>query len=199
MDKHSPVGAPSGDNRGTRMEGGSFSLCPLPGSLPFSPECVSIKGTIRRRAGTLSLYCELSGSTPAVAIPAPAVSPVRKHALWEETCFEFFLAEKDAEPYREFNISPTGDWNVYSFSSYRQGMREELSFSSLPVTVEARRGLTCISLEVDLRKIRAAELALDACVSAVVKTTDGSKTYWALVHPGARADFHRRDGFVLKL
>jgi hypothetical protein len=181
------------------MNGRHFSLRPLQDGRPLNSEHVEIKGSIMRRAGGLSVYYELSGPLEILAIPAPAVSPARKSALWEETCFEFFLAKKDADPYWEFNISPAGDWNVYYFTSYRQGMSEASAFASLPLMLEARPGSLRLSLEVDLEKIKAAEQALDVGVSAVVKTLDGRRTHWALVHPGPRADFHRRDGFVLDL
>jgi hypothetical protein len=166
----------------------SFSLRPLQDGLPLTPENVEIKGSIMRRAGALSIHYELSGPLEALAIPVPAVSPVRKSALWEETCFEFFLAGKDADPYWEFNISPSGDWNVYHFTSYRQGMREASAFASLPLMLEARPVSLRLSLEVDLERIKTAEQVLD-----------GRRTYWALVHPGPRADFHCRQGFVLDL
>jgi hypothetical protein len=181
------------------MNSRSFSLLPLQDGPLLNSEQVEIKGGIMRRGGALSIHYELSGPPDVLAIPAPAASPARRSALWEETCFEFFLAEKDADPYWEFNISPAGDWNVYYFKSYRQGMSEASAFAALPLKTEVRPGLLRISLEVDLEKIMAAEQALDVGVSAVVRTLDGRRTYWALVHPGSRADFHRRDGFVLDL
>jgi hypothetical protein len=147
----------------------------------------------------LFLSYDLSAPSGLLAIPAPVESPARKDGLWEGTCFEFFIAKRDSEAYREFNISPSGDWNVYCFTSYRQGMREEPAFSSFPCSIGGRPGSLRLSLELDLRKVGAAETDLDIGVSAVVSSLDGIKTYWALAHPGSRPDFHRRDCFVLKI
>jgi hypothetical protein len=36
-------------------------------------------------------------------------------------------------------------------------------------------------------------------VTAVLQQQSGSCSYWALRHPGPEADFHRRDGFALRL
>ncbi len=174
-------------------------MLPLQDNLMLNSGQVEIKGGILRRAGALLIHYELSGPPEVLAIQAPAARPARRSALWEETCFEFFLAERDADHYWEFNISPAGDWNVYHFTSYRQGMSEASAFEALPLKTEARPGLLRISLEVDLDKIKVAERPLDVGISAVVRTLDGRRTYWALVHPGTRADFHRRDGFSLDL
>ena len=65
----------------------------------------------------------------------PADMPARRDRLWEETCFEFFLAVKNSPRYWEFNLSPAGHWNVYRFADYRQGMQEEPAFASLPFSV----------------------------------------------------------------
>lgn len=36
-------------------------------------------------------------------------------------------------------------------------------------------------------------------LSAVVEENDGTKSYWALAHPGRRPDFHHAESFVLEL
>ena len=37
---------------------------------------------------------------------------------------------------------------------------------------------------------------LQLALTAVIELTDGSKSYWALKHPGERPNFHHRDGFT---
>jgi len=36
-------------------------------------------------------------------------------------------------------------------------------------------------------------------ITAVLQSRDGTCSYWALLHPGPEADFHRREGFALRL
>jgi hypothetical protein len=36
-------------------------------------------------------------------------------------------------------------------------------------------------------------------VSAVIVARDGSRSYWALVHPAEKPDFHHPDAFALTL
>ena len=132
-------------------------------------------------------------------IPAPAARPVRRHGLWEETCFEFFLSIKDSPQYWEFNLSPAGDWNVYRFAEYRQGMTEESAFAALPFDVKQQSDSVRLVLEINLDKIVRADQPLEAAMAAVIQPAGGGLTYWALTHPGPQADFHRRDSFLVSL
>ena len=174
-----------------------FSLKPLP-SAYIMPH-LKITGYISRRSGTLAVSYELSGPLAKIVIPAPSDMPSRKNDLWKETCFEFFIAAKNSEQYREFNLSPSGHWNVYRFESYRKGVREEPAFSSLPFSVKREKDSLQLSLELDIGKIMPPDQILKAAVSAVIKYADGKIVFWALTHPGQKADFHRRDGFIIEL
>ena len=119
--------------------------------------------------------------------------------MWEETCLELFLGTADSGKYWEFNLSPSGHWNVYRFTRYREGMREEPAFTSLPFAVRMGPDALELPMELDVGKIVPAGKDLEAGVAAVIETTDGGKSHWALTHPGPRPDFHRRDGFALIL
>ena len=179
------------------MNSRSFSLKSFlsAGLLPY----LKITGNIVRHSKILTLSYAFLGPLIEVVIPAPADIPARKIALWEETCFEFFLGAKNSEQYWEFNLSPAGHWNVYRFKSYRQGMQEEAAFTSLPFSVERQSDALRLSLKLDLGKIILTDQKLKVGISAVIKPVNGELTYWALTHKGPEADFHRRDSFILEL
>jgi hypothetical protein len=172
-----------------------FSLRPFPSAHPL-PE-VKITGTIGRRDDVLSLEYELLGFTETIAVPAPAVLPARRDGLWDETCFELFLGIEKSDRYWEFNFSPAGHWNVYSFEDYRQGMREEPAFASLPFSVHLRSEVLNLSVKLNLEKIIPRDRGLKVGISAVLRSSEGECSYWALTHPGPRPDFHRKDGFLI--
>jgi len=172
-----------------------FSLKPFRGGEPLPS--IEIAGTIRRSADALSIGYAIVGDLSELAIPAPVKSPKRKDGLWEETCLEFFLGMKDSGRYWEFNLSPAGHWNVYSFASYRKGMREEPAFASLPFFIRTEPGAFRLSLDVDPARILPAGTAFVVAVCAVLRTVAGRTSHWALAHPGPRPDFHRKDGFLL--
>jgi hypothetical protein len=174
-----------------------FSLQPFPSANALPS--LKITGNIARRSNTLAIRYALLGPLAELAIPAPADLPARRNGLWEETCFEFFLGVKDSDGYWEFNLSPAGDWNVYRFAAYRQGMQEETAFPSLPFSVQNQSDSLRLALELDLEKIVQPDQALEVAISAVLKPKDGEVTYWALTHPRPQADFHWRDSFILDL
>jgi hypothetical protein len=174
-----------------------FFLKPFPGE--GNPAGIAIGGSIARSADTLSVRCEVRGDLSKVSIPLAAEAPRRQDRLWEETCLELFLGTTDSAEYWEVNLSPSGHWNVYRFDKYREGMREEPAFASLPFAVRIGPDALELSIELDGGKILPAGKDLAASVAAVIGATDGGKSHWALVHPASRPDFHRREGFALTL
>lgn len=160
---------------------------------------IGIKGTIGRRSNTLSIGYALLGNLSDLAVPAPVESPGRKDRLWEQTCLELFLGMRDSGRYWEFNLSPAGHWNVYRFTSYRKGMREEPAFASLPFRVRTRPEALRFSMELDIGKLVPKGKPVEAAVCAVILTVKGKRSHWALAHSGPRPDFHRRVGFGLTL
>ena len=179
------------------MNGRSLSLQPFS---PISPALnFKVAGHIARRGDTLSIRYDHHGPLAELVIPALADPPSRKHGLWEETCFEFFLGVKDSPRYWEFNLSPAGNWNVYRFAGYRQGMAEETALTSLPLSVRRRADSLEVALELDVGRIVSADQPLMVGIAAVIKRAGGGLSYWALTHPGPQADFHRRDSFVVEL
>jgi hypothetical protein len=179
------------------------SLQPFSGSGDLSgssdPPELKISGTLSRHSNTLAINYELSGSLDRIKIPLPESKPVRKNRLWEETCFELFIGIKGTDPYWEFNLSPSGNWNVYRFNDYRKGMAEETAFSTLPFCVTHTPDSLKMILEISLNKILPPAQALQAGISAVIKNNHGNITYWALTHPGPKPDFHQPDSFILEL
>ena len=132
-------------------------------------------------------------------MPLPVPAPSRRDRLWEATCVELFLARRGSPGYWEVNLSPSGDWNVYRFDAYREGMREEKALSALPI--RTIRGPAALRLHLDLAldELLRAEDALEAGVSAVLGHRGGGRTYWALAHCGPRPDFHLRESFLAHL
>ncbi|MDB9319068.1 DOMON-like domain-containing protein [Nodularia spumigena] len=178
------------------MKSQEFSLKPFP-SPEYLPN-LQITGNIARYTNQLSLRYQLTGDLNQVVIPQLSDTPERKPELWENTCFEFFIGIKDSE-YWEFNLSPTGHWNVYHFDGYRQGMQEETAFHILPFLVQKQADSFTLVLDVDLGKILVREQEISVAITTVVKDKNSNVTYWALAHSGVNPDFHLRDSFMISL
>jgi hypothetical protein len=187
----------------------SFSLSPFPA--PNLPN-ISITGAISIQMNILHLSYSLMGNVEDVFLPPTFVTPCRKDELWKTTCFEFFLAVKDQPQYWEFNLSPSGDWNVYYMDKYRRvGFREETSIQELafevqmtPVTMSSLAesnevGVFQLNAMLNLNSIVPQNQLLEFGITAIIQTTNGNETYWALAHPAPFADFHLRESFILGL
>ena len=55
------------------------------------------------------------------------------------------------------------------------------------------------TVRVDLLCPACAHVPLVLGLSAVVESIDGALSYWALMHPAAKPDFHHPDALVLEL
>jgi hypothetical protein len=167
---------------------------------PATPSSLveSIEVTFARIDGDrlwLRYYVEMP--LDSLAVPHEA-EPARTDGLWKTTCFEAFLRLTGSKSYVELNASPSSQWAAYRFGDYRVGMTE------LPVETPPEIGLDMseshFALEVDY--VLSAEWAgqpLALGLSAVIEETDGTKSYWALVHPPGAPDFHHGDCFAHKL
>ncbi|MEA5503070.1 DOMON-like domain-containing protein [Halotia wernerae UHCC 0503] len=175
----------------------TFSLQPF-SSTETLPN-LNITGNIARCNNQLAISYQLLCDLKEVAIAPPSNIPMRKHELWKDTCFEFFLAIKDSQRYWEFNLSPAGHWNVYRFDGYRQEMQEETALTILPFHEKQQLDSLAIALDMDLDQIIPAGQAIAVAITAVIKHADGEVTYWALTHRGVEADFHLRESFVITL
>lgn len=159
---------------------------------------IRIAGRVRRSRGFLSATFELHDPRQQVRIAPPADSPGRVHGLWEQTCFECFLAEYATPGYWEINLSPAGNWNIFRFDGYRRGMREEPAVDHLPVAVHREKAVLRVVCRIDLSTLGISRPWLRVALSAVIKSEIGAG-YWALAHPCSRPDFHHHQGFVMTL
>ncbi len=175
----------------------SFSLVPFVRNDLTSH--LKIDGWIKRVSGSVFIHYQLAGKLSEILLPEQSDMPTRKNRLWNHTCFEFFVAVKDLPHYWEFNLAPSGDWNVFHFRDYRDGMKEELTFTSLPFKIQPQSEAFQLELACDLDRIINDSNLLEVAVSAVVEGRNGAVSYWALTHAGLKPDFHRRDSFTLDL
>lgn len=174
-----------------------FQLIPFPA--PDLP-AISLYGTFSLDHPLLTLQYSLSGDLASVLLPPASPKPGRKDELWKATCLEFFLAVKDQPEYWEFNLSPSGDWNVYRMDAYRRiGFREETRISQLPFEFQKGSDEYSLAVSVDVMPILGADPDLQMAVTAIVRTRDNKETYWALGHPAPQPDFHARESFILLL
>jgi hypothetical protein len=145
----------------------------------------------------LKLRYELIGNMTKLSIPAPQ-PPAEIEGLWNHTCFEAFVAVEGERGYREFNFSPSGQWAAFGFSSNRK--RSDWKSARFPEIMIERDQVGCFRLEANIAgedmPSNVGEKPLQLGLTAVVESSDGNLSFWALTHPSDRPDFHLRDGFT---
>ena len=124
----------------------------------------------------------IKGDIAKLVIP-PAVQPRRTDGLWKTTCFEIFAAGEGAG-YREYNLSPSGQWAAYDFDDYRTGMRD--------VSADVELKVSCIDSCLELIAKIVAEFPNPILIglTAVIEETDGAISYWSTAFAPGKPDFH---------
>jgi hypothetical protein len=146
----------------------------------------------------LLLRFALSTAEPLV-VASPAARPRRCDGLWQATCLEAFVGDAAAEAYWEYNLSPSGDWNVYRLDGHRAGLRQEPYYSSLPFAISHHDHALSLELRCPLPPPLQHTAALELGLTAVLQEPSSRLSYWALNHPAEEPDFHDRRGWTLRL
>ena len=152
-------------------------------------------------SGILAVTFVLQGDLASLRIPVERPSR-QMDELWRHTCFEAFLMTGNGPGYREYNLSPSGEWAAYALGDYRQANDQQAGVTvdvSAPV-IRVQRSAQRLALEAEVPLeppplTRSIRLGL----SAVVEAVDGGLSYWALRHPPGKPDFHHTDAFALQL
>lgn len=169
--------------------------------IPFADEpqlrSISFKGKARWSGGKLELQYKLVHGGSELIIPSVKPAPERCDGLWQHTCFEAFVSQPGHQGYWEINLSPSGDWNFYKLTTYRENLQPEDDIQQVPFTVEQ----TSLGLElrciIPLDSVLDAELPVELSLTAVLEHSSEGCSYWAWKHSGKEADFHLRDSFTL--
>ena len=175
----------------------------MPFTLPAVPSnpvlAIEITGTVAFDAGAVNVVYRLNGATERVKYDALHASPSRKNELWRTTCFELFIKTPGRPEYWEYNLGPSGDWNVYRFTGYRSALQQEPLVTSISIGAEiVQSRLASLQATVALPPLLVGQ-KLAIGISSVIEDTAGNLHYFALRHGGAKPDFHDPAGFVLSL
>jgi hypothetical protein len=121
--------------------------------------------------------------------------------LWQHTCFEAFVAQDPTAGYYELNFSPSTEWAIYRFSAYRQAMAAVEAHHPPRICVHREPGRLRLEASIALALLPALRdsPALRLALCAVIEEVPPRLSYWALVHPAAKPDFHQPAGFALSL
>lgn len=170
--------------------------------IPFSREengQLAVAGIISRNGSCFTLSYQLSGDIGSLLFPDRVDEPGRRDELWRTTCCECFIRVAGTSKYFELNISPNGNWNVYRFTDYREGMGTAESVTEVECQTSRESEVFILHCAVQLDGLVERGDKVEIGVSCVLKHNNGTTSYWALSHPGPKPDFHNPQTFTLKL
>jgi hypothetical protein len=157
---------------------------------PFT-KALKLSVSVKTSEQGIHLHYLLEGNVAEVLIPKKTRDARRLEGLYHHTCFETFLANRQGK-YTEWNFSPSGDWCVYYFEKYRVSDEKcedrASSFSGLEINEKKDQ----LELKVTIEQKDLYKFGL----SAVVESSQGEFSYWALSHPGSKPDFHDQSSFI---
>jgi hypothetical protein len=146
---------------------------------------------------TLVLSYALTGDCTRLKIPEERPQ-ARVDGLWQQTCFEAFLAPKDGPTYWECNFSPSREWAAYQFRGYRERADDGEMIAPPQIIVHQAADRFTLDTRLHLPHLLARE-PLRLGLSAVIEDDLGKLSYWALQHPAEKPDFHHADAFILEI
>lgn len=169
---------------------------------PDTP-CGAVAGlTVEARlAAPAVLVCDYTLHADTSRLRMPASHGGERHdELWRHTCFEAFVSVPGAPGYYEFNFSPAGDWAAYHFDDYRRGMNAVYLVQAPTLHVQLRPARLELFATVELAGLPDLDAArrLRLALAAVVEDQAGALSYWSLLHPPGKPDFHHPDAFTLE-
>lgn len=169
-------------------------------SSPWRPGDLSLFLDTRITEDYIDVRYTLTGPIEQVLLAKPTERPSRKDELWLETCFELFLRQKDTvAPYLEFNFSPSGDFAIYLFSGYREGVTRPVTPWIPAICAQMDGHCLTLSTQIPITAIRSllgANDGLEAGLCSVLKAHDGSFAFFAAHHPAEKPDFHHPQSFL---
>ena len=142
----------------------------------------TVEAELQRVPGGALASFRAIGDISRLVVPPPAPA-LRAENLWQSTCFELFVGEQ-ADSYREFNLSPSGAWAAYGFTSHRFGRRD------IEAHVEIETSLDNKLLSLTAKIESQFPLPANVGLTAVIEEADGNLRYWATAFAPGEPDFH---------
>lgn len=141
----------------------------------------------------------IRGDLEKVSLLTAPLQINRQMDLWNHTCFEWFIKPKGQNNYWEFNLSPQGSWNVFSFKDYRSKIeienRAHLLFFDRKITGTKQIDFSSV---IEFNSIfndkKISEFSMNIC--SVIEDKKQQKSYWSLIHLQNKPDFHHPSHFI---
>ena len=149
---------------------------------------INIQASFEIDNKTLTLEFTVTGELKKYIFNKPS-KQTRENELWKKSCFELFIAQKSNPAYYELNISPSTNWNFYSFADYKREMKEEENVSEPSIYSSKIDNEYRLSFEFDFyQEIKERELIFNLAVILLDKK--GVRHFYSINRKEGNVDFH---------
>ncbi len=157
-------------------------------------EQTTVKAIIELHDDKLMLEYQISGNLSHYHFPK-LTKQQRADKLWLDTTFELFIAPENSAEYWEINVSPSTQWNVYHFTSYKEGMKESNIISQPTIkTYEYDNEYRLTFNSTVPNEYFDHVLQINLCV--ILLDQKGVRYFYSIKRREGSPDFHDRDCFT---
>ena len=107
--------------------------------------------------------------------------------LWKKTCFECFFFDTNSDKYFEVNVSPDGQYDLFSFEKYRQKSSTPAPIEISELIIEKDQDFVSVSLQIK-HKLNTKH----SLFPTVILDTPSEQLFFALKHQDSKPNFHKR-------
>ena len=153
----------------------------------------TVKATIKLHENNLTLEYQVLGDLSHYHFPKQTKQE-RANNLWLDTTFELFIAPVGSDEYWELNIAPSTQWNLYHFTSYKEGMKESniISTPSIKTYVQHDKYRLTFNATVAHEHF---DQALQINLCTILLDQNGVRHFYSIERREGDVDFHDRGGF----
>ncbi len=157
-------------------------------------EQTTVTATIELHDNQLTLEYQIQGNMSQYHFPKQTKQE-RANELWLDTTFELFIAPTNSDEYWEINISPSTQWNVYHFTSYKEGMKESNIISQPTIKTDEYHNEYRLTFNSTVPNEHFDHvLQINLCV--ILLDQKGVRHFYSIKRREGSPDFHDRDSFM---
>lgn len=142
----------------------------------------------------VTLIYQLMGNIQLLQIPTPHELHDRTDNLWQHTCCEIFIANDNTAQYREWNFSPSSQWQLYEFTNYRESRTTPKTLEPQIYSIITPNQFTLTVHLPNTWHFHNTKLRLG--LAMILQDIAGKIYYLALKHVNALPDFHNTDTWI---
>ncbi len=155
---------------------------------------LSVSVSAHPRGGFCFVEYTLRGNLTDIVRPEE-VDHERADELWLNSCFELFAKfSPESKEYLEYNFGFDGRWNLFQFDDHCSG-KKEIDLDELDNTVRCGTKVVRVSVMLPWEIFEQTMCGF----AAILKHSDGSRSFWALGHDSETADLHNDKFFSATL